>query len=138
MSALGGVAAVMALAILLIAGVVFGLGDSTILVPPPESVAEGFVRELVTRRYERALPYLSEELRAQVSAEDLRKYTEPFKNRSGKILNVRGEPGRMAGDRAEAYAIVEAKSGGVMRFAFELTRQKGVWAISKLDENFMQ
>ncbi|HVE71783.1 MAG TPA: hypothetical protein VNI54_10470 [Thermoanaerobaculia bacterium] len=36
------------------------LGDRELFVPPPDAVAEGFVREVITGRYSRAQEYLSE------------------------------------------------------------------------------
>jgi hypothetical protein len=35
------------------------LGDRELFVPPPDAVAEGFVREVITGRYARAQEYLS-------------------------------------------------------------------------------
>ena len=44
----------MGAALLLIAGIVFGLEDREIFVSPPDAVAEQFVRKLETGRYARA------------------------------------------------------------------------------------
>ncbi|MFP5248117.1 MAG: hypothetical protein ACLGH0_15595, partial [Thermoanaerobaculia bacterium] len=35
--------------------------DRALFVPPPDAVAEGFTRELATKRYDRAQPYLVKE-----------------------------------------------------------------------------
>jgi hypothetical protein len=35
-------------------------GDRSLFVPPPDAVSEGFVRELVTKRWSRAKPYLQD------------------------------------------------------------------------------
>ena len=64
--------AVVAAAAVLIGATALAVGpfdDRELFVPPPDAVAEGFVREVITGRYVRAQPYLvepmpEEELRA--------------------------------------------------------------------------
>jgi hypothetical protein len=123
-----------ALALLLIAGVVFGLNDSSVLVPPPEAVVEGFVRQLAADRYEMALPYLSRELRAQTIEATLRELTSQLKSRTGKILNVQGEPGRVDKDQSEAAALLETASSATTRIRFKLARASGLWSITDIHE----
>ena len=125
--------AIAALALLLVAGAVFSLNDSTVLVPPPEAVAEGFARQLVAGRYERALPYLSRELASEVGPDGLRALANQLKSLTGTVLNVQGEPGWMVGERAEAAATLETESAGQVRLIFPLSREQGVWSISSLD-----
>jgi hypothetical protein len=125
--------AIAAIAILLVAVVVFRLNDSTVFVPPPEAVAEGFARQMVAGRYERALPYLSEGLASEVGADGLREMAHRLKSRTGKVLNVQGEPGWMTAEQAEAAATLETESGGQVRLIFPMSREQGVWSISSLD-----
>ena len=132
MNAIFGALAVFSVAMLLVAGAVFWLDDSTMLVPPPESVAEGFARALVAGRYERALPYLSEDLAAEVGPDGLRALARQLKSRTGEVLNVQGEPGWMTADRADAAAVLQTKSAGYMRLTFPMSRRQGVWSISSL------
>ena len=132
MSAILGALAVFAVAMLLVAGAVFRLGDASLLVPPPESVAEGFTRALVGGRYDRALPYLGEELAAEVGTEDLRRLAYDLKGRTGTVLNVQGEPGWMTNERAAAAAVLQTESAGYVRLTFPMSRSEGVWSISSL------
>lgn len=132
MKAIWGVLLVCAATLALLAGVVFGLGDSSVFVPPPEAVVEGFMRELATKRYERALPYLTEDLAARTDADALKSLTARLKSRTGDILDVRGEPGWIDGDRAEASVTLKTKHAGQPALRFTLTRQEGAWSIDNL------
>jgi hypothetical protein len=119
-------------ALALIAGVVFRLGDATTFVPPPEAVVESFVRELRTKRYQRAMHYLSDDLKAKVRPEILKEMTERLRRRAGEITDVWGEKGWIEGDRAEASAIIKTKTGGWNSLKFALSRKDGIWLINDL------
>ena len=115
-----------------VALVVFGLGDRETLVPPPEAVVEGFVRELETGRYERATAYLGEELSGRVGAEQLEGWTRRLLERTGDVLDVEGVPGWHTDARAEAYAVLTTERAGEPRLRFTLAREQGVWKINGL------
>jgi hypothetical protein len=132
MNTILGVLLAITLTLGLLAGIVFGLGDRTMFVPPPEAVAESFMRQLTTGRYARALPYLSDDLAARTTPDTLRALTDRLQNRTGKILNVRGDPVSISGDQAEANATLKTKAAGEPAFNFKLTRQEGVWKISDI------
>ena len=121
-----------AAALAVVAAAVFGLGDRRTLVPPPEAVVESFVRELETGRYQRATGYLSTELQPNVKPEQLRAWTSRLLARTGDIIDVRGEPGWLAGDRAEAYARLKTERAGEPALRFTLYREEGVWKINGL------
>jgi hypothetical protein len=123
---------VVAAALALVAAAVFGLGDRRTLVPPPEAVVENFVRELETGRYERATGYLNTELESSVTPEQLRAWTARLRGRTGEIIDVRGEPGWLAGERAEAYARLKTERAGEPALRFTLSREGGVWKINGL------
>jgi hypothetical protein len=122
----------MAAALALVAAAVFGLGDARTLVPPPEAVVENFVRELETERYEQATNYLSGELQSGVKPEQLRAWTSQLLGRTGDVLDVRGEPGWLAGERAEAYARLKTERAGEPALRFTLSREEGVWKVNGL------
>ena len=123
---------VMAFAMTLVAGLVLGLGDRTVFVPPPEAVVEDFVRKLVAERYERALESLSDDLALTATPETLKRMTERFKQRTGEILDVRGERGWIEGERAQASTSLKTSLLGAPTLTFSLTRQSGVWSINDL------
>jgi hypothetical protein len=116
--------------LLMIAGAIFGLGDSSVFVPPPESVAEGFVRQVVAERYSEALPYLSAALAERTTEESLKQLKKDLESRSGTIFNVQGEPGAIEENRAEASARLQVQDGE-FALRFDLVRQEGVWSITE-------
>jgi hypothetical protein len=118
--------------LVLIAGVVFGLDDANILVPPPEVVVEGFMRSLASERYEPAREYLSDNLQRQTTPETLRHLTRQLTGRTGRIADVRGEPGWMGKDQAEATALLKTERAGTVQLIFQLIRRQGVWSITRL------
>lgn len=122
----------MVVTLALLAGVVLGLGDSSVMVPPPESVAEGFARELETGRFARALPYLSTELEARVGEEELRAASEQLRARAGEVLDVKGEPVSQHGGSATARVTLKTRNNGEISFDLHLTREKGLWTIADL------
>ncbi len=134
MRSIGSVLLAIAATLLLVAGIVFGLHDTSVMVPPPESVSEGFVRALVGTRYERALPYLSETLQPTVTADVLRRYSARLNGRLGDIIDVQGESGWEQGDSAEASVVLLSRSAGVRTLRFPLSRgDGGLWSIAALD-----
>jgi hypothetical protein len=113
-------------------GVVVELtGDGHILVPAPEAAGEGFLREVETERFSRALPYLSEQLRSSVDEEDLRQLLISLEQRHGSIEDVRGDESTIDGDRAGAVVTIKTDSGEVP-LRLHLRREKHLWKISVL------
>jgi hypothetical protein len=107
---------------------VFVLGDTGILVSPPESVAREFLRTLQTRRYEQGRQHLASTLRAQTTGDDLRRLRDRLQERLGTIENVDGEKGK-APD--EADGILETTAGPV-RVPLRFQREYGEWRIHDL------
>jgi ABC-type transporter MlaC component len=130
MRSLLGVPLAIALALAFIYGVVFGLGDTHVLVSPPEAVAEGFMRSLTTRRYRQALPFLNDELQERVTPEALKAYAQRLEAEHGKIKDVKGEAGWMKGDRAEAHAVLQTDQGKEVKHPIRLERSEGAWSVS--------
>jgi hypothetical protein len=118
----------------LIAGAIYGLGDRSVLVPPPEAVVEGFVRKLETGRYSVALDHLSEAQRQRNDAERLRRLSEELRQRTGPIYDVRGEAGPMNEYRGEATAVLNLKHERSAELKFGLRFEHGLWRIDDLGE----
>jgi hypothetical protein len=118
--------AVLALAMAVVAAWVFGAGDRQTFVPPPDAVAEGFVRQLASRRYDRVDSYLSRSHR--ITAAELRWRCDPLWRYSGQVNHVDAELVARDAERARAVARV---SGDVAeaRFVVELTREHGLWKV---------
>jgi hypothetical protein len=112
----------------LIAVAVFGLGDTSVLVPPPEAAAESFLHQLATHRYARALPLLEDDTRRRVDASVLRRATEQLEGGSGRLDPVHGEAGAVVGP--EATAAVRTSRGKVR---VRLVRQHGLWRVKEVE-----
>ncbi|MFN3651657.1 MAG: hypothetical protein ACK47B_18940 [Armatimonadota bacterium] len=121
---------VTAAALGLLAGIVFGLGDRTIFVSPPEAVAEQFMRKVETERFGQALDHLESSLQQQVSEEGLRRGMEALERRHGPFSDVRGEFLSIEGDEASASAVLTTSAGGEVPLRFRLKRSQGSWEIS--------
>jgi hypothetical protein len=106
---------------------VFGFDDASTLVPPPEAVAEGFVRALATRRYEQALPFLADP--PPGIAQELRRRGHAIERAIGPVHDVRGEPGQRAGATASAAVLLRGERGEA-RLRFDLVRRHGEWRLA--------
>lgn len=133
MRSAAGVLLALGTALGVVAASVFGLGDRSVLVPPPEAVIEGFVRELATHRYSPALSYLRPELARSAGADSLRVLASRLESRAGSIRDVLGEPGRRDERRAEARAVVRAERVERLVLPFTLVFEEGAWSIASLD-----
>jgi hypothetical protein len=116
----------------LVGVVVFGLGDRTVLVSPPEAVAENFARELAAHRFKEALRFLSEDLVARTNPRDLKSRMKRLESSGGSVLDVVGEPVTMDQKKAQALAVLEMDYWGRFPLQFRLVREEGMWRIADL------
>jgi hypothetical protein len=119
--------------LLFVAGIEAGTGDRVVLTPPPEAVAENFVRKLVTERFDVAREQLSDEARAKLSAAALEAASRGLKARLGEIEDVLGERAELQGDRAEAEVILTDARGRRHRVRLPL-KWGGGWEVAGLGE----
>ena len=97
--------------------------DRETFVPPPDAVAEGFVRELLAKRWARARPYLTEPL----GDEELRAMQEALEARVGEPTEI--EAKTISHDDRNALANVRLSSKqGSEAIAYEL-RFEAEWKI---------
>ena len=122
------VAAVTAAALIVVGAGVGLWHDTTILVSPPEAVAEQFVRKLATGRYAVAMEHLDQ--RGPAVLERVRSAGSALRARAGAINQVEGEPGAMGAYNAAAAVVVTTGRAGMIRITFELVRRMGVWRIT--------
>lgn len=117
-------------AILAALALVVAAGDRRMFVPPPESVAGNFVRQLIAGRYDRARPLLSRQ--AAVSAELAKLETlavELERSVGGSATHIEAEPLEMKANIAEAIVTVHGRSQAKTTITFALVREKGLWKI---------
>ena len=107
------------------------VGDPTLAVPPPESVGEQFARDVVTRRYDRAMQYIDGW--SGITLTTVRLGGEALLERTGAVNQVEGEPGPIQGEYASAGAVLHTERLGRVRCSYRLRRIAGVWKISEWD-----
>jgi hypothetical protein len=128
------VAGVIALGLVVVGGVVFGTGDRQLFVPPPETVAESFTRELVQRRYELATKYLATEVRRNTPTQRLRARFEPLRQAVGVPNQVSAQLEWMTDSAAAARATVDGRSA-TAALGFRFVRERGLWVIGQPPED---
>jgi len=102
---------------------------------PPELVVQGFATALAEHRFDSAIPYLSEHMRAQTIGETLSVRINMLEQRTGRLSNVRGVPQWTRDTRAYASARADTEKTGPLTLGFGLVREpNGDWRIDELYE----
>jgi hypothetical protein len=125
------VAAITAAVLALIGVLVFTTGDTHVLVPSPESTAEGFVREIVTSRYRQTRQYVASDARARVTPSRVKEWRTGLEARAGRVDQVDPAGASIAGDRAVAQLRLRARRGQI-QVIVPMHRQHGLWKIDDL------
>jgi hypothetical protein len=121
---------VVALALGIVAGAVFGLGDDEIFVQPPESVAQEFVRALSLGQVGAARRMLSRDAERRTSNDNVRMTSADFRARIGRVDEVRGT----VSDRRRDTAVVRVRIEGERANAeprITLVRESGAWSVAR-------
>lgn len=113
---------------------------SEFIVPPPENTAEQFVSALGAHRYEGAMNQLSQDLRQQVSEEDLRALVRNLELSPARGIQDAHEQGaqRLGGaaqQSDQATAEVQVKLGNNQQTTVQLPliKENGLWKVSSLE-----
>lgn len=102
---------------------------------PPELIVQGFATALAEHRFDSALPYLSEHMRAQTIGETLSVRINILEQRTGRLSHVRGVPQWTRDTRAYASAQADTEKKGPLTLGFGLVREpNGDWRIDELYE----
>jgi hypothetical protein len=105
-------------------------GDRETFIPPPESVTEGFVRQLAAGRYDRALPFLSRQAGASTDATTLEVLAgELERSVGGAVEHIEAEPVEMTADLAETVARVRGRHHAQITITFALVCEQDHWKI---------
>ena len=132
--------ATMTLALAIIAVCVFAAGDRQTLVPPPDAVAEAFVRQATAGRYDRAsalqswvrrLPSIDDII---LGAAELRRYFDPLWRFTGTVNRVDAELVSIDGDQARAVATAYGDLAEA-RVLFDMVREDGLWKVYDISTN---
>jgi hypothetical protein len=81
--------------------------DREIFVPPPDAVAEGFAREIVTKRWARARPYLTRD----ASDKELAALHKAWEERVGEPTTIEAETISRDRDRALVNVRLQSAKG---------------------------
>ena len=142
MKTIAQILATMTLALAIIAVCVFAAGDRQTLVPPPDAVAEAFVRQAAARRYDR-VHALQSWVRRELgideilfSAADLRRHLDPLWRFTGTVNQVDAELVSIDGDLARAVATAYGDLTEA-RFLFDMLREDGLWKVYIFSTNPM-
>jgi hypothetical protein len=127
MKEIGALLLASALALTVVAGVVIAGHETTMFVPPPENVAEEFTRKLAMGRYDVAGAHL--EANTPDMAAAIRRSSDALRAQAGRVSQVAGEPGAIAGDAATASVTIATRDAGELQWEFSLVRRGGEWKI---------
>lgn len=122
--------ALVLLSLALVGGVVFGLGDDEILVSPPETVAEEFVRAMALGQTGAARRMLARDAERRTSESEVRRISSDFRARIGRVEGVEGTVERRRPDTTLVRAHVEGERGQAAP-VITLVREFGAWAVAR-------
>lgn len=125
--------ALVAVSLAVIAVAVFGFDDRGTFVSPPSATVENFVRALQCGRFPQAHKFLSAAGRSRVSVDALETATTRLESGLGSIEDVQGEEGWMAGDDAEATAVLRTSKAREARVTLRLHREAGEWRVTGIE-----
>jgi hypothetical protein len=115
----------------LVAGVaVYQLRDRSVLVPPPEAVAEEFGTKLTLGRYAPARSHLAESLMGRVTTDSLRAIAEGLLARSGDIIKIESAPGLATDDTARPLVTLVGERHDTLTLDVPLVWEQGTWKVA--------
>ena len=120
-------------AALLVLWLLVSQGVTAVIVPPPETEAEQFLRALKAQRYAAARNQLAQDLREQTRVEDLQAAVRALEQARGGIADARGEQSHEQGESARATAKVRLGDRQQEALEFALKKEHGLWRITSLD-----
>jgi hypothetical protein len=108
---------------------IFGLGDRATVVPAPEAVAEGLLRQLQAHRYSRTEQFLSTAAGPTWSPHRLRAWWRDLEVDIGSIDQIQGQSHVTAGTMAEAVVRVRG-SRRTATVRIPMQREWGLWVVT--------
>lgn len=119
--------------LLVLAGMV-SADRTEFIVPPPENAAGQLVSALSAHRYEGAKNQLSQELKQQVTAQDLEALVKTIEDSPAKGIEDAHEQGAEEQD-SQAIAEIEVKLANNTKTTIHLplVKEHGIWRVSSLD-----
>lgn len=123
-------AAIVLLALGVVAGSVFGLGDDEILVSPPELVAEEFVRAIAQEQTGAAWRMLTRRAEGATSNAEMRRLAADFDSRFGNLEEVHATVAERKHDSVFVRTRIEATRTSAEPMLV-LVREYGEWSVAR-------
>ena len=123
-------AAIVLIALGVVAGSVFGLGDDEILVSPPAVVAEEFVRAIAHGQTGAARRILTRSAKASTSNREVRRWADAFQATFGDLDAVHGTAVERRHDSAFVTTRIEGTRTNAERVVL-LVREYGEWSVAR-------
>lgn len=124
---------VVVLSLGVVAGAVFGLGDDGIFVPPPERVAEEFVRALATGQRGAARGMLSHDAGRRTTIREMHEVSEVLQARIGRVKYVEGTMAARRRDTATVRMRIEGERASAQP-VIALVRETGEWSVVRTSD----
>ncbi|HJU68717.1 MAG TPA: hypothetical protein VJ650_10775 [Gemmatimonadaceae bacterium] len=125
--------AVVLLSFGIVAGVVLGLGDDEVLTQPPEAVAQEFVRAMSLGQTGAAREMLSHDAERRTSAVEVRRISDRFRARLGRLEEVEGTVAHRRRDTATVRIRIEGEQATADRH-MALVRESGAWSVARASD----
>ena len=127
------VAGLAAASLTLLALAVYAGGDRETVVPAPEVVAEGLLRQLATNRVEQTRQYLSRRARQVYSREALADWYQRVEKESGAAIHITGKDTAFDREQARATVVIEG-TRRILPVRLVLVRERGLWRVERLPD----
>ena len=111
----------------LMAFVVEGGRDTSVFVPPPDAVAEGFLRAMAAGRSEQAFHLVDPD--AGVAMDSVTTFSHSLRARAGRVGTVEAESRSIGTTTSEAAAVLETEKAGRIRVVVSFARRRGLWRV---------
>lgn len=108
-------------------------GVTQVIVPPPDTTTEQFLRAIQARRFSGATTVMSEGLTQQIREGELKILTDDLERSGRALTSAHGAGFDRQDDRASARATVRTRDGQERTLEFPLVREKGEWKIASVD-----
>lgn len=126
-------AALVLFSLAIVAGGVFGLGDDELLVSPPETVVQEFVRAMALGQIATARRMLSREAERRTSSDEVRRVSLAFRARLGRLAEVRATVVGHRRDTAVVRAHIEGERS-TAETVLSLIREYGAWSVTSASD----
>jgi hypothetical protein len=112
-------------------GVVFGLRDTTVLVPEPQAVVEQLVRQLAAGRHRHIAHLVTADARRSALPDRLSSWWTRLHDRIGSLKGVEGEAAEIHEDVARTTVRIEGDHA-TLSLTWLLQREQGLWRVADL------